>query len=234
MRRWVAKRWVKVTGIVVVAVMATVIIGLAVFPWGSLKGVIERQLTARFGRPVTIGGIERVDGFGFSPTIRITQVRIPQAAWAGSGDFVRLREAEATFSALSLLKGGFGPRDVKASGLYLALVRDKQGRTNWDRPGKAKSGGSSNDLQGLVIRDSVVSYRDAKQGRQVTAQFSSDPVTGIRANGTGTVRGAAVRIAVSGPSIERSQGKPWPFTASIDGDRLSISAKGVMDRPLDT
>jgi uncharacterized protein involved in outer membrane biogenesis len=234
MRRWVAKRWVKVTGIVVVAVMATVIIGLAVFPWGSLKGMIERQLTARFGRPVTIGGIERVDGFGFSPTIRITQVRIPQAAWAGSGDFVRLREAEATFSALSLLKGGFGPRDVKASGLYLALVRDKQGRTNWDRPGKAKSGGSSNDLQGLVIRDSVVSYRDAKQGRQVTAQFSSDPVTGIRANGTGTVRGAVVRIAVSGPSIERSQGKPWPFTASIDGDKLSISAKGVMDRPLDT
>ncbi len=234
MRRWVAKRWVKVTGIVVVAVMATVIIGLAVFPWGSLKGVIERQLTARFGRPVTIGGIERVDGFGFSPTIRITQVRIPQATWAGTGDFVRLREAEATFSALSLLKGGFGPRDVKASGLYLALVRDKQGRTNWDRPGKAKSGGSSNDLQGLVIRDSVISYRDAKQGRQVTAQFSSDPVTGIRANGTGTVRGAAVRIAVSGPSIERSQGKPWPFTASIDGDKLSISAKGVMDRPLDT
>ncbi|RZM29905.1 MAG: AsmA family protein [Sphingomonas sp.] len=113
-------------------------------------------------------------------------------------------------------------------------MRDKQGRTNWDRPGKAKSGGSSNDLQGLVIRDSVISYRDAKQGRQITARFSSDPVTGIRANGTGTVRGAAVRIAVSGPSIERSQGKPWPFTASIDGDKLSISAKGVMDRPLDT
>ena len=234
MRTWFAKRWVRVTGIVVVAVVAIGLIGLAVFPWGSLKGVIERQLTARFGRPVTIGGIERVDSFGFSPTIRITQVRIPQAAWAGSGDFVRLREAEATFSALSLLKGGFGPRDVKASGLYLALVRDKEGRTNWDRPGKAKSGGSSNDLQGLVIRDSVISYRDAKQGRQITARFSSDPVMGIRANGTGIVRGAPVRIAVSGPSIERSQGKPWPFTATIDGDALSISAKGLMDRPLDT
>ncbi|WP_380783250.1 AsmA family protein [Sphingomonas sp. R86520] len=232
--RWFAKRWVRVTGIVVLAVVALGLIGLAAFPWGSLKGVIERQLTARFGRPVTIGGIERVDHFGFSPTIRITQVRIPQPDWAGSGDFVRLREAEATFSGLALLKGGFGPRDVKASGLYLALVRDKSGRTNWDRPGKAEGGGSSNDLQGLVIRDSVISYRDAKQGRQITARFSSDPITGIRANGTGTIRGAAVTIAVAGPSVERSQGKPWPFTASIDGAALSIAAKGVMDRPLDT
>jgi uncharacterized protein involved in outer membrane biogenesis len=232
--RWFATRWVWVTGIVILALVALGLIGLAAFPWGSLKGVIERQLTARFGRPVTIGGIERVDNFGFSPTIRITQVRIPQPDWAGSGDFVRLREAEATFSGLALLKGGFGPRDVKASGLYLALVRDKKGRTNWDRPGKAKGGGSSNDLQGLVIRDSVISYRDAKQGRQVTARFSSDPVAGIRANGAGTIRGAAVTIAVAGPSIERARGKPWPFTASIDGAALSITARGVMDRPLDT
>ena len=232
--RWFATRWVRVTGIVVLALVALGLIGLAAFPWGSLKGVIERQLTARFGRPVTIGGIERVDHFGFSPTIRITQVRIPQPDWAGSGDFVRLREAEATFSGLALLKGGFGPRDVTASGLYLALVRDKNGRTNWDRPGKAKGGGSSNDLQGLVIRDSVISYRDAKQGRQVTARFSSDPVSGIWANGAGTIRGAAVTIAVAGPSIERARGKPWPFTASIDGAALSITARGVMDRPLDT
>jgi uncharacterized protein involved in outer membrane biogenesis len=232
--RWFATRWVRVTGIVVLALVALGLIGLAAFPWGSLKGVIERQLTTRFGRPVTIGGIERVDHFGFSPTIRITQVRIPQPDWAGSGDFVRLREAEATFSGLALLKGGFGPRDVTASGLYLELVRDKNGRTNWDRPGKAKGGGSSNDLQGLVIRDSVISYRDAKQGRQVTARFSSDPVSGIRANGTGTIRGAAVTIAVAGPSVERSQGRPWPFTASIEGAALSITAKGVMDRPLDT
>ncbi|RZM32065.1 MAG: AsmA family protein, partial [Sphingomonas sp.] len=163
MRGFFEKRWVKVTGIVVASVLVLGLVGLAAFPWGSLKGVIERQLTARFGRPVTIGGIERVDAFGFNPTIRITDVRIPQADWAGKGDFVDLREAEATFSGLGLLKGAFGPRDVKARGLHLVLVRDKDGRTNWERPGKPKGGGSSTDLDGLTISDSVIEYRDDKQ-----------------------------------------------------------------------
>lgn len=234
MRGFFAKRWVKITGIVVAGVLVLGLIVLAAFPWGSLKGVIQRQLTARFGRPVTIGGIERVDTFGFNPTIRITDVRIPQAEWAGTGDFVRLREAEATFSRLALLKGAFGPRDVKARGLRLVLVRDRNGRTNWERPGKPKVGGSSTDLDGLTISDSVIAYRDDKQDRFVTARFTSDPVHGIRAAGNGTIRGAAVRIAVAGPSVERFQGKPWPFTASIDGDALSITAKGRMDHPLDT
>jgi len=234
MRGFFAKRWVKITGIVVAGVLVLGLIVLAAFPWGSLKGVIQRQLTARFGRPVTIGGIERVDTFGFNPTIRITDVRIPQAAWAGTGDFVRLREAEATFSGLALLKGAFGPRDVKARGLRLVLVRDRNGRTNWERPGKPKGGGSSTDLDGLTISDSVIAYRDDKQDRFVTARFTSDPVHGIRAAGNGTIRGAAVRIAVAGPSVARFQGKPWPFTASIDGDALSITAKGQMDHPLDT
>jgi len=234
MRGFFAKRWVKITGIVVAGVLVLGLIVLAAFPWGSLKGVIQRQLTARFGRPVTIGGIERVDTFGFSPTIRITNVRIPQAEWAGTGDFVRLREAEATFSGLALLKGAFGPRDVKARGLRLVLVRDRNGRTNWERPGKPKGGGSSTDLDGLTISDSVIAYRDDKQDRFVTARFTADPVHGIRAAGNGTIRGAAVRIAVAGPSVERFRGKPWPFTASIDGDALSITAKGRMDHPLDT
>ncbi len=234
MRGFFAKRWVKITGIVVAGVLVLGLIVLAAFPWGSLKGVIQRQLTARFGRPVTIGGIERVDTFGFNPTIRITDVRIPQAEWAGTGDFVRLREAEATFSGLALLKGAFGPRDVKARGLRLVLVRDRNGRTNWERPGKPKGGGSSTDLDGLTISDSVIAYRDDKQDRFVTARFTADPVHGIRAAGNGTIRGAAVRIAVAGPSVERFQGKPWPFTASIDGDALSIIAKGRMDHPLDT
>jgi uncharacterized protein involved in outer membrane biogenesis len=234
MRGFFAKRWVKITGIVVAGVLVLGLIVLAAFPWGSLKGVIQRQLTARFGRPVTIGGIERVDTFGFNPTIRITDVRIPQAEWAGAGDFVRLREAEATFSGLALLKGAFGPRDVKARGLRLVLVRDRNGRTNWERPGKPKGGGSSTDLDGLTISDSVIAYRDDKQDRFVTARFASDPVHGIRAAGNGTIRGAAVRIAVAGPSVERFRGKPWPFTATIDGDALSITAKGRMDHPLDT
>ena len=54
-------------------------------------------------------------------------------------------------------------------------------------------------------REGVIEYRDDKQDRFVTARFVSDPMHGIRANGSGTIRGAAVRIAVAGPSVEKFQ-----------------------------
>lgn len=233
---WIRSHRIAATAIALAALLAIGLIGLAAFPYGSLKGVIERQLTARFGRPVTIGGIERIDRFGFTPDIRITDVRIPQAAWAGKGDFVRLREGQATFSALALLRGRFAPRHIKARGLQLALVRDANGRNNWDRPGehKGRGGGSSTDIRGLRVTDSLISYRDAKQDRQAIARFTADPVAGVRAQGTGTIRGAAIRIAFAAPPPRLYKGRRWPFTASIDGDALAITARGMMDRALDT
>ena len=56
---------------------------LAVFPWGLLRDAVCRAATERFGRPVTIGSVRRVDGIGFHPTIAIEGLRIPQAGWAG-------------------------------------------------------------------------------------------------------------------------------------------------------
>ncbi|MFW1411102.1 hypothetical protein ACEWAY_24535, partial [Vibrio parahaemolyticus] len=63
------------------------------FPWGLLRGVVADRLTKRFGRPVAIGSIARIDTIGFTPTIAVRDVRIPQADWAGTGDFLRLAEA---------------------------------------------------------------------------------------------------------------------------------------------
>ena len=217
--------------------LAALVLLLAMFPWGFLKGRVEAQMAKRLGRPVTIASIDRVDTIGFTPTIAIRGVRVPQADWAGTGDFATLREAQLTFSVWPLLKGKFQPRDVVVDGLRLALVRDKNKRINWglpDKPDDADKGDDGFDIAGLTVRDSMIVYRDAAQGRDATMAVSSDPVHGVRATGTGHVRGEGVRIAVRGASVARAQGKPWPFTAAIDGTALSMTAKGTMDRPLDT
>lgn len=215
------------------AVPVVLLVVVAAFPFGMLKGVVADRLSKRFGRPVTITAMERVDAAGFTPTIAVRGVTIPQADWAGSGDFLRLREARVSFPVWPLLTGTFRPRDIRVEGLQLALVRDANGRTNWSRPGAPESGGSSNDLKGLTVRDSVLYYRDAKRRRQVTVAFTSD-AQGLRATGTGTIRGTPVRIALTGASVAQPTPGPWPFTAAIDGAALRMRASGRMDRPLDT
>ena len=218
---------------IALAVPLLALLIVAAFPFGMLKGVVADRLSQRFGRPVTIADMHRVDTFGFTPTIVVTDVTIPQAAWAGSGDFLRLREARVSFPVWPLLTGSFRPRDIKVSGLQLALVRDARGRTNWTRPGKPERGGSSNDLKGLIIRDSVIHYRDAMRQRQASVALASD-AQGLRARGIGRIRGTSVRIALTGASVAQPMPGPWPFTAAIDGTELRMRASGRMDRPLDT
>ena len=218
---------------VLVAVPLVLLLVIAAFPYGVLKGVVADRLAKRFGRPVVIGAMDRVDAIGFTPTIRVRDVTIPQAGWAGTGNFLTLREVRVTFPVWPLLTGTFRPRDIVADGLQLALVRDANGRTNWSRPGEAESGGASSDLKGLTIRDATIRYRDDKRRRSAVVQVSSD-AQGLRAKGSGTIRGVPVRIALDGASVAQPTPGPWPFTATIDGDRLSMRAKGSTDVPLDT
>lgn len=226
------RHWGRIAVALVVALPVLLLLILAVFPWGVLRGAVTRAATERFGRPVTIGSVHRVDGFGFHPVIAVEDLRIPQAAWAGAGDFARVPRAEIRFSVWPLLKGTFVPEDIHVSGLRLALVRDRRGRTNWSRPGEPEEGGSATDLQGLTITDGVVSYRDAKEDRTAVLRIAADPDTGIRAEGPGSVRGAPVRISVTGAAIKPGH---WPFTATITGgEALTMTARGTMDRPLDT
>ena len=215
------------------AVPLILLLVIAAFPFGLLKGLVADRLSQRFGRPVTIATMTRVDTIGFTPTIAVKGVTIPQADWAGTGDFLRLREARVRFPVWPLLTGTFRPRDIEATGLQLALVRAADGRTNWSRPGEPESGGASTDLNGLTVRDSVIDYRDAKRGRQARVAFTSD-AQGLRASGTGTIRGTPVRIALTGAPVAQPTRGPWPFTAAIDGTALRMRATGRMDRPLDT
>ncbi len=216
---------------VLVAVPLLLLAILAIFPWGVLRGAVTREATERFGRPVTIGSVHRVDNIGFHPVIAVEKLQIPQADWAGKGDFARMERAEIRFSVWPLLKGSFVPEDIRVSGLRLALVRDKQGRTNWSRPGEPEEGGSSTDLQGLTITDGTISYRDAKQDRDAVLRITADPDKGVRADGPGSVRGAPVRIMFTGAAVKPGR---WPFAATITGNTLSMTARGTMDRPFDT
>jgi uncharacterized protein involved in outer membrane biogenesis len=218
-----------ILGIAVVTLLV-----LAMFPWGALRSMIEAQLRDRFGPAVTIGSIERLDMFSFTPTIRIRNVRIPQAEWAGRGDLARIEQADVTFRALPLLIGRFRPDAIRVSGMHLALVRAADTRENWSDGKDGGSSGSGGRISRLSIVDSTISYRDAKADRSFTAAVSADTARGLRLSGTGVVRGFPVKIEFKGAAIKGLGNRPWPFAAKIDGPALGMEARGTMVAPLDT
>ncbi len=221
----------------VVALLVALLIALAMMPWGLFKSTIESRLSARFGRPVTIGSVERQDAFSLSPTVTLHDLRIPQAAWAGTGDLVRVESATVRFPVLPLLIGHFRPGTITVQGAHIVLVRDADRRESWrsdDDRRKPASRGGGVILRGLRIADSTLVYRDAFQDRAFSLKVAADPARGITLAGTGTVRGEPVTLSAHGPAIENAGGKPWPFAARIDGGALTLSAAGTMDSPLDT
>jgi hypothetical protein len=214
--------------------VALLLLVVALFPYGLFKAAVERRLSARFGQPVTIASLERVDRFGLAPVLRVRGLTIPQPAWAGHGDFVRLAQGQARLALWPLLVGRVSPSDIHLSGLRLALVRAADGSTNWQRQGRGGKGGGfdAGAVAGLRITDSKVVYRDAKRDRQVVATLSVDPARGLRIDGRGSVMGTPVTLTVrGGPTIDG--GKPWPFVARLDGPALTMAARGTADRPLD-
>ncbi|WP_244624424.1 AsmA family protein [Sphingomonas sp. So64.6b] len=215
-----------------VALIVLALLGLAAFPWGSLKSTVESRMSKSFGRPVTIGRIDRLDGFSFSPTIAIHDMRIPQAEWVGTGDLATIRAATVRFSVFPLLTGNFRPESIDVSGLRLNLVRAKDGRENWRQSGSDESGPVPR-LTALRIVDSIISYRDAKVGRSFTVKMTADSAKGIVLNGKGEILGAPVALSAKGAAIENVAGRLWPFEATIEGPRLGMRVIGKMDSPLD-
>jgi uncharacterized protein involved in outer membrane biogenesis len=220
----------------VVALLLVALIALAMMPWGMFKSTIESRLSDTFGRPVTIGSVERLDSFSLSPTVAIRGLRIPQAPWAGPGDLIKVDSAKLRFPVLPLLFGHFRPGTIDVSGAHLVLVRDARRRKSWskpDDPAQDGGGGDSISPTSLRIANSSITYRDAFQERAFTAKIVADPQHGVTLAGTGVVRGEPVTIAARGPAVEGAEGKPWPFRATIRGAALDMTIIGAMDAPLD-
>ncbi|MEG3181632.1 AsmA family protein [Sphingomonas sp. LT1P40] len=214
----------------VAAAILLLLLILAMFPWGAFKGNAERALAERVGAPVTIGSIERRGFFSFNPALDLRDIRIAQPAWAGKGELLRVERASLRLPVLPILIGRIDPDPISVENGRVTLIRNKDGRRNWDRgQGKRRNRGGGG-LEELIVRNLTVDYRDAKRDRRAVVRVDSD-ATGFRAVGNGALGEEPVKIAFSGDPIARRTA--WPFTASIMGPTTRIALKGTMAAPLD-
>lgn len=212
------------------AIVVVVFLCLAAVPVGWLKEDAEKLLSRQTGRPVTIGEIGREDRLSFTPVIRVSDIDVAQASWAGEGKLATVRLLRVRINVFALLFGRAEPQLLSASGARLHLVRAADRRVNW-RSGESGGEDAAVSLARLKRLDAVVNYRDDYQKRAFEVALKLDPENGFSAEGDGEVAENPVKLSARGP-VPAAAGR-WPFEVTLTGDAIDLDAKGTMARPFD-
>lgn len=232
--RW---RTARLVGGGLATVIAVAIVCTGAFPVNSARNFIEGWLSSAIHAPVHIGSITRDSWFSFTPTIALRDVRISQPAWVGGGDFVRLKSAEVQVPVIALITGKFRPQRLHIDGLNVALVRDVNGRANWEPDHKEKKDAdrSPPTLSELTVTNSRFSLRDDKRGLVVAGPVRVDTAVGLQMTGDGSFLGSPAHLEARGGGIAGVDPKAsYSFSLSLTSPALNMTAKGTMGGVLNT
>lgn len=222
--RWIPKI---VAGFILFAILG--LLALAAFPFGLFKDRIAQHIGRELGTQVTIGAIERRELLSFTPTISIRDLAIRQPAWVGQGNMVHARSLDLRLPMLRLLMGRFPrPQTITAHGLALALVRDAEGRANWENRSRQEPGEGEHEtgFQQLVIPNGRISLRDDKRFLAIAGQLTASN-DGLRIEANGRFHDARARLSVRGGRISGlAADASYPLSLQLVSPLLRLEATG--------
>lgn len=233
---------------IVFAVVLVLIIGLAVsLPFlldpNDYKDRVVQLVKEKTGRDLTIGG---KIGLSFFPWIgvELNKLSLSNAAGFGQEPFAQIEQSVVRVKLLPLLRKEVQVDKVVLKGLQLNLAKDAQGKTNWadltqgaSKESPAPSTPAPSDpaasplallsVNGLDIRDSRLSWRDAATGSVLNFQ-NIKLATGALAPGKETTVALGVDIE-SKPKQVSTQGGAKPAAGTPLRTRLELKTRAQFD-----
>ncbi len=231
--RWLLPR----IAVAFAASLAILLLALGAFPVALMRGLVENRLSSALKTQVQVGSITRDSLFSYTPIVSVRDVRIAQPTWAGTGDFVRVGSARVRVPVFALLFGTFRPDRLAVDGARIVLVRDANGRGNWnpDGPKPSNADATSPSLSDLTVTNTQIVLRDAKRALVVAGPLTVDAVHGLRLSAAGTFLDTPATLALTGGRITGiDPAAPYPFAATLVSPALRMTAKGQMNGVLDT
>jgi AsmA protein len=170
---------VKYTIYVLLALLGLAVAGAAVFALtfdpNRYKEAIERSVKERTGRTLKLSGDLAV---AFYPSLGAKLGGATFSERGSDAEFLALDSAHASVALLPLLRGEVIVDGVSVAGLKARVVKDKDGRFNFQdllgeekpaseaKPAPEKSGEPVKfDIAGVTVERSAVSYRDLASGQ---------------------------------------------------------------------
>jgi AsmA protein len=161
-------------GLVVLAIAGAAVFALTFDP-NRYKDQIERLAQEKTGRTLKLSGDLAV---AFWPSLGANVGGVTLSEKASDAQFLALESAHASVALMPLLRGEVIVDGVRVSGLKAQVVKDKNGRFNFqdllgeDKPKavpekKESSGGQTVafDIASVTVEKSAVSYRDLATGQ---------------------------------------------------------------------
>lgn len=229
------------TGGVLALLAIAIAILIAVWDWNWFRGPLARLASARLHREVTIAGDLKVDIFSWQPSATVSGVRIANPAWAGRQNMADIGSLAVQIRLVPLLTGNVDLRLLRFDQARVSLVRDAQGRANWDFSGgrKADKPMQLPPIRDFIINDGRLTYRDVERGLTFDGTLNAAEKLGggnrgFELRGKGALNQEPFTMLVTGgPLLNIERDKPYPFDAEIRAGRTLVTAKGAVPRPFD-
>jgi len=239
-----------VAGLVVVVVAAVAIFAMTFDP-NRYKGDIQRIVKERTGRTLELKGPLEL---AFWPSLGAKVSGVVLSEQGTAQPFVSLESAHASVALLALLRGAVIVDRVRLSGLRAQIVKDKDGRFNFqdlieqagEKPAakaEKKAPDSSKgtvafDIAGVTIERAALAYRDLASGQEIALNDLRLETGRIAENAEGKLEFATTlkrntppldaKLALNGRYALKPESVALDFTGKLD--ESTIKGKAAMAR----
>lgn len=227
-------------GVLLVLAIAIAVL-VAIWDWNWFRGPLARFASARMHREVTINGDLHVHLFSWQPSATVDGVQIANPAWAGKDKMADIGRIAVKIRLVPLFIGHLDLRRLEFDKPAVRLVRDAQGRANYDfSDGKKKDEPMRlPPIRNFIIDDGHLSYHDVKRGLTFNGTINAHERLGVRNHGFEMVGQGALNKApftlqvTGGPLLNIDRDKPYPFDAHIRAGETYVTAQGAVPKPFD-
>ena len=237
--RWRGLKW---GGGILGGAVLLIVLFLMLFNWDWLRGPIARYASARTHRAVRIDGHLRVHLLSKTPTVRVEGLKIGNPAWAPRQDMAQVEAVTVKTRLWPLFRGKLELPLVRFDRPNLTLLRDAQGRANWQltpsQPGAKPL--KLPAIQNLIINGGHLKATDEQRKLVFTGTIDARERVAARGGegfsltGEGTLNRRPFQAKIwGGPLLNVTPDKPYPFNADIQAGPTHIAAKGDITKPFD-
>jgi AsmA protein len=235
-------------GLILVGVAAVAIFALTFDP-NRYKDDVERLVKERTGRTLELKGPLEM---AFWPSLGAKVSGVTLSERAAASEFLSLAAAHASVALLPLLRGEVTVDRIRVQGLKAQIVKDKEGRFNFQdlmepkpgakpaakaEPKKPEEGGApvAFDIAGITIENASIAYRDLASGQALSLSDLNLETGRIAENAQGKIDFSTAlkrntppldaKLALNGTYSLKPEAIGVDFSAKLDDS----SVKGKLD-----
>lgn len=242
-----------IAAIVFVVLVAGAAAVLMTLDFNEYKPQIAAEVKKATGRDMKIEGDLRLNLLTLNPGLAVNGVRFANASWGSRPDMAVIKRFEVKVSVLPLLSGTLDIGRVVIEGADILVERNRDGRGNYEfataakptEPAKPSDEGGSGSgsmpalaVREVTIKDSVLTYKDAKAAQPLVLAVQSLDVEGapgdpLKLNLKGSYNNAP--FTVKGTMGELAEllkpTKPWPVKITAEAGGATVDVNGSIANP---